>query len=264
MTDTISKVKDRVRKLLNVAADDAATQGEVDNAVRFAQLIMMRNQLDEADIPENESDSPQDETTVDFARKYAQTVGVRLTDWETSLGSFVKDFVGSVGWYYHGNYARLNDHGMVKFRRDGDRERTTRIYYYGPEDDAKLATEIFGDLSLTVAAMARAKYGGAHRGSGREYAEGFVEGIREANRRVRKEIESTSDGRALVVQTSKRNALVRKESQNWLKESEGINLGTGRARNHTNMRDGNARGAGRADGRQTQVSRGARPKITAK
>jgi hypothetical protein len=33
----IERVKDRIRKLLATAADDAATEGEIDNAVRFAR-----------------------------------------------------------------------------------------------------------------------------------------------------------------------------------------------------------------------------------
>jgi hypothetical protein len=41
----IERVKGRIRKLLATAADDAATEGEIDNAVRFARQMLAAHHL---------------------------------------------------------------------------------------------------------------------------------------------------------------------------------------------------------------------------
>jgi hypothetical protein len=260
-TDTTERIKDRVRKLLAVSVDDAATQGEIDNAIRFAKIIMAKHQLSEDEIP---TDDPSAVKTVEFARTYAQSVGVHLTDWEMDLARFISAFVGTVSWYRNGGHAtRKNSLGLAVFDKKGDPQRCRTVVFYGPQEDVELAQELQTDLSITIASMARARYGGPHRGSGREYAEGFVEGLREANTRARKEIQSNDEGRALVVQSDKRNSLVRVDGRKWLKDVVGIRFGGSIPGSSSYVRDPNARNTGVADGRKTTVSRNVTRKIAA-
>lgn len=46
----IGKIKERIRKLLNLAADDGAAEGEIDNALRAARRLMLQHQIGEDDV----------------------------------------------------------------------------------------------------------------------------------------------------------------------------------------------------------------------
>jgi len=49
--NNLDQIKERIRKLLNLANDDAAMGGEVRNAIAFAERLMATHHLSEADLP---------------------------------------------------------------------------------------------------------------------------------------------------------------------------------------------------------------------
>ena len=54
MVDT--SIKEKIKKLLRVAENDAATEGEIDNAVRAARALMLKHSIEVGDVKEKESD----------------------------------------------------------------------------------------------------------------------------------------------------------------------------------------------------------------
>jgi len=53
----LDNVKDTIRKLLNLAENDGAADGEIDNALRFARRLMHQHHLSEEDIDRSDPDS---------------------------------------------------------------------------------------------------------------------------------------------------------------------------------------------------------------
>lgn len=45
-----SKVLDKIRKLLTLAADPNASEGEIENALKFAQTLMMKHEIEQGDV----------------------------------------------------------------------------------------------------------------------------------------------------------------------------------------------------------------------
>jgi len=45
-----TRIKEKIRKLLNLAEDDGAMEGEINNALNFARRLMLQHNISEEDI----------------------------------------------------------------------------------------------------------------------------------------------------------------------------------------------------------------------
>ena len=94
---TKDEIKARIRALLNTASNDASTEGEIDNAMRFAQRLMHRHHLtedeclDDGNIHEKAADQ---DWEMDTGRAAVNSSMFRA--WELALGLWVAKFVGGV------------------------------------------------------------------------------------------------------------------------------------------------------------------------
>lgn len=184
---TTDPIKQRIRLLLNLAENDGATEGEIDNALRFARRLMDAHHLSEDDIPGNVHDAAAEAECKEMARDHAYGNGTSLASWEKSLASFTSAFVGGVGVYIGGPKEYRDSKGMLKFDERGRAVTRGTVIFYGLADEVQLATALFDDLRGTIAAMARLKFGGALRGDGRSYGDGFVSGLYERVKKFREE-----------------------------------------------------------------------------
>lgn len=180
-------IKNRVRKLLRLAEDDAATEGEIDNALRMARRLMIKHQFDQKDVAADDADR-----FAGFHNVRTYTIGRGLTLWEHNLAFVFVDLIGTVRCLY--------GKGMIDI--------------IGPRDDADLVGDLFRDFADNISHQARLKWGGAVRGDGRCYCEGFVQAMCESLQRIqaaeRIQVEAhTPTGafveRALVVMADKRD-----------------------------------------------------------
>ena len=251
----IGKIKDRIRKLLNVAEDDAATDGEIENAMRAAQSLMAAYKLTEADCPADTARP----TTYGEQRCYA--AGSNLSNWESYLMHFCCDFVRTAQFYYCHGVAKVLPSGIVQRDDTGAPICGTRITVYGPTEDVAIAVELFQELQQTIIAMARLRYGGVFRGDGRAYAEGFAHGLRERLRVVQRQLQAPAAGgngqagTALMVRVNAIAQQQRDEGSQWLKQ-QGVTLRSGRRSGNYN--DPGAFARGRAAGKAADVSAGRR------
>jgi hypothetical protein len=245
----IEQVKDKIRKLMNVAKNDAASEGEIENAIRAAQALLMKHQLSEDEIGEagRRHKMQQDK---------AFTRGRHVSTWECGLASFVRDFVGAVSVYKESN---------IPYKIFCEEGRSIQLKgaftFYGPEEDVALAIELFSDLQLLIATMARRKYQGLFKGKGRMYAEGFTGGLNSQLQRSRAQLKRDKSSTALVVQSEKRNQVIRREATEWLNREQGVSL-------TTSSRRGNYNSAtiyqdGFQDGKNTEVSKDRQKKLGA-
>jgi len=258
------KIKDRVRKLLNLANDAGAFEGEIDNALRFARRLMLEHNITENDLGKP-LDPHEEAARAEYAQADAFTHGENLSLWESTLMSAVCRLIGTVSSYRtRDKFQKKTGIGTLSFGPDGQPLDCTRIVFYGPLEDAKDACSLFHEWTHVIASMGRLKFGGCFRGDGRSYCEGFSRGLLEIVTKIkeeeRREISYESTGRALVLRGSLDLMKAKKMlGKQWLLKSQGIKLRhTSRQGNRNN---GEAFGAGMADGRKSNFSRARTLKI---
>lgn len=247
----IDKVKEKIRLLLNVAKNEASTDGEIDNAMRFAASMMAAYHLDESEIKEVHIDVKKD------IRLYGH--GVSIASWESYLAGFVRDFVGSIGVYIDLNKQSSINTG-VQFQ-NGRVKHGQSIVFYGSSEEVEFAKELFSDLSHMIAAMAKLKFGTFLRKEGRSYADGFVAGLRS---KLKVETEKLSLGdqqtRTLIVQSQAIALRKQEEAKQWLLEQKGLKL-KGKKQHSTRHYSG-AYSQGHEDGKRTELDKfRAKPKL---
>jgi hypothetical protein len=199
----IDTIKDTVRKLLNLAKNDAAYDGEVENAIKFAQKLMAQHNISEADLIEAS-------TSREMSSTFAWGNGRTLCSWEIMLASFIRDFLGSVVTLINKNVTpRRTEIGTLSFDADENVVEGQSVHFFGIPEEALLAKNLYENLALTIATMARLKYGTALRKEGREYGDGFILGLYEKLEKAKQEQKQlTQQSTALVV---KKYDLVKQE-----------------------------------------------------
>jgi hypothetical protein len=266
-----NKIKDKIKKLLNLANDDNAFDGEVDNALRFARRLMLRHNVSQEDLEEAKDphEVAADAEEVEYGKTVAYTTGTRLSQWESTLSAAICELLGTVQHYRTSNEVRMTSAGTVSYDKDGYAQLATGLHFYGPEEDTRDAKDLFVEWSHVIVTMARMKYGGAFKGSGREYAEGFasalyskVENIKREEKRTA-ELPETTRCTALMIRNA--GALMqakRERASSWLRDVQGIRLRSGGSRYRNVQRDPGARAAGRSDGSRADFSHSRKKKLT--
>lgn len=258
MSEGNDKIKDRIRKLLNLANDPGAFQGEIENAVAAARKLMNNHNISEAELMEENVSVEEQARRSKYAQQDTYTAGVNVSLWENWLMIAICELVGTVNSYKTSEvHIRRNAAGLVERDIYGAIKQGTRLVFYGPEEDARDAAGLFEEWSVLICAMARLKFGGAFKGPGRSYAEGFVTAllmtVRKAKAEEQKALAHESSSRALVV--VKAGSLVEAKKaygQTWLEKEKGIKLSKNSG--YTNRNDQGAFSEGAADGRKAGFS----------
>jgi len=224
----LDRIKERIRKLLNVAEDDAASEGEIDNALRFATHMMASHNLSRDDIVETDA-GELDVTQVVYGRRECFCVGRRLSYWESELCRFICQLVGTCKWYYATGRVRRTSARIIQRDDNGEPILCTAVYFYGPDDDVEFCKQLFEEMDVAIASMARMRHGSFFCGKGGSYCEGFITGLIDSHRKETKRIEADSENRSLMVLSNERAIAIKQEANNWLKES-GVKLSSGSGR----------------------------------
>lgn len=236
---TREKIVDRVRKLLNLAANDAAAEGEIRNAMKAASKLIAQYQIEKTEL---EAAAEEVESTT-YAKDFASFGSSRGAPWMGVLAMAVARAVGSVQVY-------ASREGIKKGAFDRV-EVESGVVFYGPDSDVLLAKEVFAEWLLVIATISVGRYGGSFRGEGREYAIGFATSLYEIAKDLYKpkpEALPGSSSRAIVPVESAL-AKKREEGSAWLR-SQGVNLG-GVGKSYSVRSGSGAYSQGRADGRSS-------------
>ena len=94
MSDNLDGVKKTIKDLLNLANDDGAFDGEIENALKHAQRLMAEHHITEEDLKTSET-----KETFDEYETYSH--GKSYTKWEARLCVFISKLVGSPLVYFH-------------------------------------------------------------------------------------------------------------------------------------------------------------------
>lgn len=243
----IEKVKSRIRKLMNLAENDAAAEGEIENALRFAKKLMDEHHLTDADI------NLEQNKEIEFSLLKVFTDSSKSCYWEEQLFMFITKLVGTIGVYQSYDELKKNDHGFVDLSKKGK----VKVYaFYGPTEDVEIAKELWYVLQHTIAVMSVAKYGSVYRGDGRIYCEGFVSGLRS---KIIKHLptEEGSTQLSLILNSKK------KQSKRWLQNKQNIQTYKPTKTFSRNVSyNPDIHRDGFEDGQKTEVSASRRKKLT--
>jgi len=266
MTD-LTKIKDNIRAMLNLARNDGAADGEIQNAMNFATKLMNQHNLSEEDLG-SVDEKIIDLENAELGKAASFSEGKNRSAWEAHLGHFVCEFVGGVKFYMQFNRPVKDHLGLAELTSNGRQRYGVEYTFYGLHEDALIAKTVYDEMVITVAAMGRLKYGSVFRGDGRNYCEGFIVGmyerLEEANRleasTAASQVKLGFNANALMV-IDQRALVVKKKAElpaKYLAE-KGVYVRKRASRIGYGQYNGDARDAGITDGKKAQVS-GARSK----
>ena len=260
----ITRIKDKLAKLLRLGEDNAATPGEIDNALTLATQMMAKYQLTRSDIDLNAADPT---SRVTLGRHFAFCTGIIMAPWEATICNFVESFIGSVACYKAGKMP-VRKNGIADFFGAPSQEsrQACAIAFYGCDDDARAAMELFEELSSAISTMSIIRWGGWARGDGAAYSYGFASAIRNAHRNAHQELSNVdSYTSALMIRSAESSLAIVNHAKDWLSTTHNVKIGKARKGKPLNFNSSNASAAfeeGRRDGNNYNVSRpGARHQI---
>lgn len=259
----IDRIKEKLAKLLRLGENDAASEGEIQNALNLATQMMAKHQLTRDDIDMSAADPI---AKVQLGRHFAFCKGATLTTWESSLTSFVKNFIGSVSCYNAGKMPIRKNGIAADFFSSSSAREAIAIAYYGSDDDARCAVSMFEELRDAIATMAILRWGGWMRGEGGAYAYGFVCGLLEAHRSAVKNLMNQDATTSALILKSETTALaIVEKGKDWLAATHGVQLRAKAGKRRVSYSGANARTAmneGRRDGANYNPTRpGSRTRI---
>lgn len=245
----ITTIKQRLAKLIRLSEDESASAGEIDNALNMAAQLMAKHQLTRDDIDYSGTDGPDSLDRIRMGRHCCLAKGSRVTTWEIILSGFVSRLIGSVQHY-------LSREIKLLAGANGGAAYGSGFYYYGPQDDAEEAAELFRELQDTIAIMAIAKWGGYARSDGAAYAEGFVTALLE---KLAAEIDKLKSGDeqtcALITRSESTALAITSRAREWLTETHGVRIKKKTVRGGTRTGSHAARRDGATDGSRYDVRR---------
>jgi hypothetical protein len=267
----LDKVKANIRAMLNLANDSAATQGEIDNAMRFVNKLMAQHQLKDEDLSEVDDKLLQLERA-EMNHEWAYYNGHKVSEWEGIVATFCCSLVGGVKNYYTSNVPYKVD-GVLQHFFDGKPMTKPTIVFYGLEEDVEIARMLFVELTTTIATMGKLKWGGIFRGEGREYCTGFAQGLYSQLQRdnaeqlmLAREGDTKTTKSTAMVAIENRGMIVKKKQDLAIKYRK-EKLGIDKLRSGGNFASGrdfsaDARNEGRNDGKSHSVSAERRRKLS--
>jgi hypothetical protein len=260
------KVKDTIRKLLNLAANEGAAEGEIANAMKFAAKLMQQHQLREEDLQGTTVDALIDDLDKkECSSKDVIVTGRRQSIWEGSVALFVCKLVGGVKCYWSGMAVVRDANGIVQTTRRGDLRERSQIRFYGITEDVLLAADLYYECLMVISSMAKLKWGGVQRGPGRSYCEGFAQALWEKLQTAQAQITQEnrgSTGTALVV-VQNRDAIVKRKTEiaDRYIEQRGVKIRKAKSQTRNVHYDGEAFMDGREDGTKHKVSADRKKKL---
>ncbi len=238
------KIAKKVRNLLAIAEDDAASTGEIQNAMNHAHRLMGEYHLSEDDLAHEPQDDYSKVDKSEFTRRRSY-IGKKSFAWENSLAHFVSEFVG-IPFYITRKPVVAKRNGILLLDEKGNIRKGKAFVFYGVAEDSAIACELFDELRLLISTMAVAKYASVYKGEGAVYSQGFVSGLNSQLKETAKLEHQETTSTALVL-VHRREDLIKykkEKARNYLIRKCGIRLVTG-----TGLRGGSGSSAAYSDGK---------------
>ena len=225
----IDTIKNRVRKLMAVAGDGVATDGEIENAMRLAAKL-----IDQHHLNADELQPAEPEAEIRMGRAFGISQARWFTTWESVLARAIERLFGCVKVYIDRETQPIRVNGIA-LMRGGKVVWGRKVCYYGPVVESTEAAELFTEWSRAIATMGVARWGGCFSGNGAQYCYGFAVALREKAERIDQErrliqarpIPQLTGTTCTAITLANRYELLREAGSDWLRNECGIKLSTG-------------------------------------
>lgn len=255
------KIIDRIKKLMAYANDGAASAGEIENALGHAAKLIDAHHLHDVNFSVEEKSREEK-----MGRAWGKTQSSKFHRWETTLAAAVEELFGCIKHYLDGKQEPLIIDGAAQFytgKFAGQRKMVSRIVFYGPDYEAQEAAELFTEWTKCIATMGIMRWGGAYRGDGEAYCQGFVNALYEkasqlnTNRRLTaaKPLNMLPNQASTAITLSERYTALQEKATEYLEKDLKIKLGSGSSRSGTRTGSSEAYGEGRAHGKAADFGR---------
>lgn len=205
---SVEKILDRVKKMLAIANDAGATEGERDNALRMSYNLLAKHNLSMADLPTEENNE---------VRERQDTV-ISADKWSRSLAQAVAKL-----FFCKYFYSRTNTSGKDKH------------CFVGRQSNCITARYMTEYLIKSVKREAISRYSSPTSPQGRSFCVGTVDSIRKrVEEMIKTDTESTPGTALVLVSLHQREA---DANAKWL-EQAGLALTTSKSRADNSLRAG--------------------------
>lgn len=230
MSDNIYSIKDKIHKLLDLTDIDAAADGEIDNALRFAEMMFAKHNLTRDDVTTTNSDSENPEIDISkvvFDRQRTWSLTSKSSVWEHWLLTLIPHIFRSVDAARYRKAKPMRRNGILFLDQNRKLLYQVPLLFYGPEVDVAAAVDLFEELQQIIASMARLRRGDCFNGNGAAYCEDFVYALLHKHQRLSLEMrESTTDPTtALMLARSDQTSLaLRKAGKSWFEKTLNVRI----------------------------------------
>lgn len=257
----IEQIKNRIKKLMAYANDGAASDGEIENALAHATRLIDAHHLDKTEF--TEEDTKREEK---MGRAYGKTASPKFHAWETTLAYAVCELFGCVKYYMDSKPIPLRVNGMVQYytgKYKNQMKMIRQMCFYGPDVEAQEAASLYTEWAQSVATMGVIRWGGAFRGDGEAYCEGFVHSLytKASELNTARRLTAAKPLAALpgvpstaITLTQRYDALIER-AKTWLEEDVGIKLGKGTSRSGSRSGSSDAYHEGKKHGSAADFGR---------
>jgi hypothetical protein len=240
----LSKITERMVKLITLESDPAAAPGEKANAMKAIEAIMAKHNLTREDVIRDEKEI--DLSKVEYGRKEVWSTGRKFAEWESNLSSFVTRIITSVGNYINRDQVVFRKYGMAMVE-NGKPVKKQRVYFYGASQDVEEAVALYQELQMVIISMAQYRWGGYARGDGAGYCEGFLNGLYLALNESKKDLD---DQTKYYLELSNETSLALVDGgKDWLSKNHGVRLSKTSRRAGSRKASNEARNEGLKDGK---------------
>lgn len=234
MTKATDRIIDRITKMLRLSKDEAASEGEVENALRFARQLMDKYNIEEQSII-------LEETIAETAKRIVDELVHTRRHFRPYYASLIQTVcaICDVRYYFDRNvYAKDKKTGEPDYLK-----QLTACHLYGQKHDVAVATALFKELCVTMRTMAYHHYGHTWMKEHANYCKGFSRRLYSRSLEFKRESQNDPNCTALVI---------RKDEA--LEEfAKGLGLVPSRRRS-TSISDWGAYTQGDSDGKHVSLS----------
>jgi hypothetical protein len=250
------KVIDKIKKLLAIAKDNNAFDGEIQAAMHTASKLMDKYHLTEEDLSHEPVDDYRKAEGAEKGR-YRAFIGAKIYAWEQDLATFVSKFVGVPAYIDNNKLQARSESGfLLRDKWFGEPWAGKSIVFYGVAEDAIIARDLYDELRWMITTLAYGKFGNIYVKEGGKYSEGFVWGLFEQHAKSKevKKLEAQTSSTGMIL-LARRDDLVQFKqdlASKWLKAETKVKIHKG-GRNWGAAGSSNAFGQGVKDGKNADV-----------
>lgn len=223
----LEQIKARVKKLMAVANDGIATDGEINNAMNLAMKLIDQHQIDVAELKEKEHQPD----NIEYGRVSMNYTTTRAVTWESNLAQAICKLFGSVSMYTDPNKQIFRINGVAQTDNNGEPIYTPMIQFFGPILEINEAKELYVDWLVSIGTMGVTRWGGCYRGPGAQYCDGFTRAIynkvaqlNQSRQLISAKAPPQLSNNTTAITLTKRYEIIKEGAVDWLGKTHNVHL----------------------------------------